>query len=435
MRDTQLFMKGAAMRRRTCLTTTTRRLSPNALLLAVAGLVLAYPSRADIFHLNTGGEVEGKLISETDDAYIVLSVVGEFPLPKALVKEIEKKTSVVEIYEQRRDATPETAKGQYALARWCREEGMRRQWETHLHQAITLDPEYTPARRALGYVRVGRLWVDGRTIIERRDPEAVQRANEREAERLTRAIQGRWRRQIRAHRTNLMSGDPGKADRARAHLAAITDPLAIEPLLEVLSEGDQASRELLVDLLKVMAHEDAKMGLALIALLDPLQPVRERAMDVLKQRNDARLAGQFHLALRSPNDIIIERAAWAVGELGYKPAVPDLIPLLTAVRDKWVEVPVKDFLWYLSPYGDLAPAGNYGFTGAPINLWESYMGFAPTVIPWAGVYTPMSIHNEWRRRRIEVKRTQVLEALRKLTGQNLGFDADEWMRWYEQKVP
>jgi hypothetical protein len=410
--------------------------APNMLLMLGLAFGLAGASRADVFHLKSGGEVEGKLVSETGEAYTVLSVVGEFTLPKSMIQDIEKAPSAVELYEPRRAATPQTAPGQYALACWCAEHGMRCASEAHLRQAIAIHPDYAPARRALGYVRVGSLWVDGRRVIERRDPAMLPRAEARETERLTRAIQGRWRLQIRAHRTNLMSGDPGKADRARAHLAAITDPLAIEPLLDELGRGDVPCREFLVDHLQTIPGERAVTGLALIALLDPAQPVYERAMEFLKERDDPNIASQFHLELRSPDDVIISRAAWAVGELGYRPAVPDLIPLLTVVREKWVEVVVKDFLGFQSPSGDLAPAGCYGLGGAPVSIaWNGQAGSSPIAVPWTGIYSPWFVHNEWRRRTVTQKRTEVLEALRKLTGENLGFDTDEWMAWYEQQFP
>jgi len=46
-----------------------------------------------------------------------------------------------------------------------------------------------------------------------------------------------------------------------------------------------------------------------------------------------------------------------------------------------------------------------------------------------------TIENKWERRDVVVYRTEVLEALRQITGQQYGFDAAEWLRWYEEQKP
>jgi hypothetical protein len=43
------------------------------------------------------------------------------------------------------------------------------------------------------------------------------------------------------------------------------------------------------------------------------------------------------------------------------------------------------------------------------------------------------VGNDWQYQRVTVYRTELLEALRRITGQDFGFDRDDWLRWYEQR--
>ena len=69
-------------------------------------------------------------------------------------------------------------------------------------------------------------------------------------------------------------------------------------------------------------------------------------------------------------------------------------------------------------------------------------GFGPLQQQW---YTPGrgrwyiadQVINEWRYRMVTVFRTEVLEALRRMSGENFGFDRGEWQNWYaaQQQQP
>jgi len=47
----------------------------------------------------------------------------------------------------------------FRLATWCADKGLQRKSIWHLRQTIALDPIHAEARRMLGYVRYGRMWV------------------------------------------------------------------------------------------------------------------------------------------------------------------------------------------------------------------------------------------------------------------------------------
>jgi len=52
----------------------------------------------------------------------------------------------------------------FKLANWCAEKGLERKSIWHLRQTIALDPIHAEARRMLGYVRYGRMWVRAKPV-------------------------------------------------------------------------------------------------------------------------------------------------------------------------------------------------------------------------------------------------------------------------------
>ena len=52
----------------------------------------------------------------------------------------------------------------FRLAKWCADRGLERKSIWHLRQTIALDPIHAEARRMLGYIRYGQMWVRGRPV-------------------------------------------------------------------------------------------------------------------------------------------------------------------------------------------------------------------------------------------------------------------------------
>ncbi len=379
----------------------------------------------DVFHLERGGTLQGKLLGEDAGFYRVRTAGGVVSLARAAVTRIEPGPVPFEEYDARAAATPDTADGHFALAEWCGEQGLRSEAHRHLLRAIELDVNHAGARRALGYVRVGGLWVEGRTPATRREiePEPAD-----EAERLVRAVQGEWQRRIQLIRRDWL--ESGKADRVEAgrqRILEIRDPLAIGPLAEVLSRSrDVATRRLLVEALAALPDEEATLNLAIMGLVEPDRAVREMAVAALTHRDDPQVAIQYRRALHVPSEALVKRAAYGLGEIKARGAVPELIALLTDQRDKWVEVPIRDYfeVWPRAYYRDAV--------GIPIGgIQVSHR--RPSVGVY--IYADQTI-NEWQVRNVTVYRTEVREALRRITGQDFGFDRVAWEQWlYSQPQP
>ncbi|MCK4342579.1 MAG: HEAT repeat domain-containing protein [Phycisphaerae bacterium] len=363
------------------------------------------------------------MLEIADEQYKIRTVVGIVRLPVAAVERVEEAQTPFEEYEQRVRQVADTPEDQTALAVWCRDQGLRAEARRHFQRAIELHPDYEPAHQGLGHVRVGDMWVDGRTVVKRRvETRAADQPKEEDAERLARAIQGQWYRHIRAVKRSLLdSSRETLVKKGRERLLKIKDPLAILPLAQVLSRGDVDQRMLLVEALSVFPEDEATMNLAMIALVDAEEQIRRRALSQLIRRQDPRVIAQYREALRVGNAVIQSRAAYNLGELKASEAIPDLMDVLTVEETKWVQVPVRTYFRLWPRVFSRSTVLTIGKRPAAIHQ------------PEIGVWSLANdVRNEWRYRPVTVYRTEVLEALRRITGQNFGFDRADWQQWYEE---
>ncbi len=412
------------------------------LLLAVAGLA-APRACADIFHLSAGSTIEGDLLGQEEGCYRIRTLAGVVSIPQSAVQKIVPSTTPFAEYETRR-AAAQSADDHVRLAAWCGEQGMNPERRTHFERAIELDADNETARRALGYVRIGGNWVDGRVRTRRSaappttapageaaPAEARRGARERGARdpagdgEVADAIQRQWFLRIRAIRKSYVEA-PSERSRQEgaARIRDIHDPLAILPLAQVLGEGNLLCREVLVEALSRFAQDEATLNLAVLALVDPDALLRRKALTELVRRQDPRIAPQFRKALLSDNEAVTRRAAVGLAALGAKDAVPDLIEVLTIEQRKWVEVPVPAVL------GGFQEAFN---RPTVLNLaGASNVSHTPAI----GVGSPtMAVESESRLQLVTVYRTEVLEALKTITGKNFGFDRQDWVLWYQEQKP
>src|SRR5262249_55439136 len=228
-------------------------------------------------------------------------------------------------YDKKLRNLEDTAAANFELAQWCEQQGMKSERKRHLQRAIELDPDYAPARTALGYVQVNGIWIDGHTALDKpqtaEKPEKAAKAGKKSAkaeeadeDKLVAAIQLQYSRKIRAIRTSYL--DVTSADliaEGKKRIQEIQDPLAILPLSKILSEGSVPCRQVLADMLFRFPQDEATLNLAAMALLDKDDGVRAAALSHLTHRDDPRVAAQFRKALLSDNDKLIRRAAIALG--------------------------------------------------------------------------------------------------------------------------
>jgi hypothetical protein len=317
------------------------RLSVGAVvLLALAG---AGTAPGDTVKLHTGGVLEGELLDAPAGHVRIRTPVGAFTFTDDQVVSIERGRSVFDDYRERLASIDGAPQEHFELSEWCRENGLAGERRAHLLRAIELDPDFADARAALGYVRVGDVWVEGRTRAEREPPPVAAQAD---ADRLAAAAQSQWYRQIRAIRDGMLNATiPRIVAEGERRIREIDDPAAIVPLCELLSEGSRAARAALVEALTRFQQDEATLNLAVFALVDRDAELRRRAVLELARRGDSRVIAHMRKALTTGNDALVRRSAVALAMLNAQAAVPDLISQLTAERRRLVEVPVNRYFY------------------------------------------------------------------------------------------
>lgn len=394
-------------------------------LLVLAFFVAIAP--ADVLHLKNGGTVEGQVLGIEQGRYRVRTPIGIVSVASDDVLRREQSETPLSEYDRRLAETPDTAAGWYALAQWCGRHGLARQRRAHLLRVLELNPDHAGARVALGYVRVDGMWVDGRRPTSRPTsaPADDGDAALREAVRVAR---GRWSRQILAIRTNMLDTRIDRLVReGRARILAIHDPLAILPMVRILSAGGYNSRQALVDALSGFTEDEATMNLTALALADPDPGIRRQCVVELAKRNDPRVPQRIREALRSDSDVLIRNAAVALGVLKDRGAIPLLIHVLTAQRNKAIEVPVRRYFGQFPVV--FGQSTKLTVNGSSYQLSPA-LGVNNVVTAAGYVETPRYV-----KRDVTVYRTDVLEALKAITGQNFGFDALAWRNWYQEDAP
>jgi HEAT repeats len=427
-------------------------------ILGVAGWVVAAtgPARADIVELRGGGQIQGKVVPDpkNKDRVQVLLLQGRHPLSfqKAQIVRVIPKPSPLDDYVVKQAKAAGTAEAQYELGYWCEQNRLADMAKLHYEQALAFDPDFEPAHQKLGHTKVDGSWLtredlsaaQGLVKYKGRWVTAEEKSKREDADKLS-AAQGSWLRRIRLLRQALINGNPDRRREAESQLMAIRDPDAVVPLLRVFGQDDAPRRILLSLVLSTIAGPEATAGLVQRVLDESDSEVRAITFDHLRQRDDPRTAGRFVRALGNEDVTVINRAAWALGNLSAVDSVPRLVSVLVTTEDRIV-VPPLDGGSISGPSIPVAPGlvprayNNFGVVATtPPVVSNGAVAMGLGVVPWYAAppgyipggmaalpsKPPQDAHVET----FTYRNVEVLNALQRLTGQDFGYDVDAWRRW------
>jgi len=411
----------------------TGRLETIAACLVFALAALSSPSvgATEVFNLSQGGQLIGKWLNQEENLrthYDLETTTGiKIKLDRTQVAKVVHQRPAEEEYAQIKTKFADTAEAQWELADWCRVQNLAHHREVHLKRIIELDPDHARARAALGYTRGPDGWMTqaqrmqkGGYVLYRgrwrltQEVELMEQKDKNE-----RAIK-EWYRKLKMYRGWLADRSDRKFDEANKRLKAIDDPYAVKALADALKEEpDPDMRKKLVETLAQIDSLDAKKALVFRTLDDPVDEVRYTAMDFFKER-DPDLVAMYLGALRSKDNVIINRAAEGLKRLKHPAAVGALIDTLVTTHKFKVTVgnPGSMSMSFAQPASGsaqsaVASPGGTGFGG---------MGFS------AGGGTQVVTQI--------VSNQKVLDTLVSLTGENFQFNVNQWKFWLStQKSP
>jgi len=335
-------------------------------------------------------------------------------------------------YHDRLIAMENTAAAQADLARWCEKAGLDDRARVHWQEVLFREENHKEARAALGYVWRNMQWTRAADLPS---PAAIL-----SAAALSRSADLSRRqeiaREVRAIALGYLgTADPAMRQEGRRRLLALAEPEAVDPIVRILGTGDETMRSLACEALGRIPGDEAAKALVRFVLGDEPEPVYRAAVAALAARRD-RAALQPLVNALNGSPKALEKAAFALGEIGDLAAAPALVGQLQRPETRILKAPA-------SSAGRAALPGAYMFTGQVVTYiadadpivsdravgWDLQIGAIP-------IGTMLSVHNPRvyiYRTIIEiVRRPVVRNALHKMTGQDFEYNAEAWRRWLRE---
>lgn len=183
-------------------------------------------------------------------------------------------SAILRTYGELRGNCPDTLEGQLELAQWCARNALPDQSRAHLLYALAFDPENETVRRGLGHVLVGGRWLTGEEI--RRETEFSAAARNRF---------GIWQEPVARIHGGLQAVSKKKRAAAMEELRAIDDPAAVTAVEVILGQSSEEIALVAMDWIAALEEAEASHSLLRLALDSPSAVCREKALDLLAQRD------------------------------------------------------------------------------------------------------------------------------------------------------
>lgn len=373
--------------------------------LALATALCAAVAHADVIELQGGDILYGKITPSESrlTSSIELEQGGRLTLPRRQIAGVTGESPAAIEYRKRAPTVPDTVEAQLALATWCRERKLIDQSRSHLRRVIQLDPEHEEARSQLGFQRHAGQWLTRDDVMaargmiryqgDYRTRQEIAMLKQREK---WEHLQSDWKDKLGRWYRRLSDRDPDKVNEALSNFRTLRDPASAGVLAEMLlEEKDPVRQSLLIDVAAQIPTAVTGQTLAKFALEHPSEETRMICLEHLAKAQTPGLAEPFIRALRSKQNLRVNRGAAALEALRAEQAVAPLIDAL-----------VTEHKFQVGKTGGGDQYNIDGRTGA-----YSFGGGKAKII------------------KRNLKNTKVLSALVTITGENFGYDTEAWQAW------
>lgn len=362
---------------------------------------------ADVFLLKDAGKIDGILLNpqETPRKTYRISVLDgmEIDIEPKFVERIRRggREALAE-YEAFAPLEENTLENHLRIAQWCRDRQLPDLSRRHLLQVLEFDDDHRDARHLLGHIKAeDGSWTTQQEFLGARGLKKHEgRWKTQQQIDVEQILQRRkkaevvWEKEI-TYLRNAWRRD----EKARSRFLAIDDPEASGALFHALTmEPDEDTRILLVRALSRIGTLAALNEIARWAIRPSEQvgEVRRACFDELRKHPEAlpAIIGTYTAYLHPENEFsTINAAAFALGELEARSAIPHLINALVSHR-------IEKVKQKSGPVG----FGNSGGTGLQ---WGETVKEVPRTTP----------------------NPRVLDALVRMTGVNFQYNKDAWRAW------
>ncbi len=381
----------------------------------------------DSVSLRSGSKLYGEILKQDKNENgreftIIKTEAGStLKLDSRFVEKTHVLDEIDRLYNNKIEIIEDTPEGHWSAVSWCvkQSSGKNRfkdQLDFHYHRIMELDPNDTKVKQrlgykyiesqnrwvpeslyyqSLGYVRKGTGWAPSLQLTINENGEAN---NDYLGERKKRyATWKRFRKKFESGANNVSEAELAN------DLYAFCDGAAV-PFIFNDAKRDRSGRfrSLFIEAFGKVPTNAATQALVYFSVEDPVQQNRERALDLLQQPHYNQAYAASHLSRyfdtkKYPNRAL-QIAAFNIGELEAEGAI---LPLIGVLSTKHV----------ISPGDD------------PGRINQS-------VDPLTGDINTFGVGNNSAPTSVVIDNENVTAALRKITGQDYGFNQLAWKRWY-----
>lgn len=422
-------------------------------------LSLAALAAADTVVCKDKRRIEGKIIEETEAAVKVQVKNGAVTIPRYQIDQVIHGATTEEVYQERHDrADPTDTAKLLELARWCEEQGLKKQALVEWQRLLASSPEPEPppsdeaalaaetpalkakrsmflaahtalkqtyfqgkwmsiedAARAKGLVEWEGQWVS--------PEEARLKAALKEQRDLERAIADKVRDCLR----KLASADMEAREEARTQLDAIPADLKFAPILENIESRTAEIRAYCIGALSAYRRPEALSRLARRVLVDESEALRNASLDALKKLAHPDSWTHLQKGLTSDYSYVRIRAAHALCDFPNEGAAEALLNALQKAMAP------KGGVTFGTSDPDPRLAGGAKMSDEARKALEA-AGKVPGKAGLDGGMKPFDDPEQKAKEEQAAKeKAAFVKALEACTGLNYGENLGMWREWYLQK--
>jgi hypothetical protein len=328
-------------------------------------------ARGDVLELANGGRVEGKLVDSTDGkrdtVRIELAAGGTLVLPRTQVARVDSTSEAEAEYRERSRTSADTVEAHWNLAEWCRRHKLRALAQKHLTRILELEPNHEPARAILGFRRNDGQWMTRDDVMESRgmvmyEGKYVTRQHVELLEKLKEAKTSHadWANRLEQLRRWLTGRRQDRSAQALAEIQSIQDPAAAESVVATLRREEVPQlKRMWLEVASRLDHPATVDALVELSLMDPDPELRHDSLEYLMKSGRRGLLTPYIRALKDKDNVIVNRAGAALGQIGDQDAMGPLVDaLITKHRYKVEEGNPDQHAYTFSPQG-----GGFSFGG------------------------------------------------------------------------
>lgn len=380
-------------------------------------------SWADTVYLKNGRSMKGEVIATEPEVVLELPSGGTVRFPASAVERIEESPSPAqELATREKNLIPGSAGAVYRLAEWCRKQTLRQDYKRLLWRTLELDPGHDEARVALGFRKLGALWLteddyhqalgkvklDGRWVSKEEYIELQRRSApqpRQQAEELLRVAAGKGKRAAR--------------EQALTEFRALPTELRAWSLLRGTNSLRWRDRQFAVremGELQDMAHHNV---LTRLAITDGKRSVRDEALQVLKNWENPDTVLSFIPYLSSEDQRHRINATRAINVFPDRRAVAPLVQRASKIWAGFGRAHITSVVQraFVKDY-ELVSGG----TGLVVQEVAD-----PVVDTFqSGVILDIDVQR--------VEAVAYAAALQRITGQRFGMNFDKWGQWWANET-